>query len=116
MFVRAETDTGLVGYSECSDSFGSNAAIAGAVDELSARIIGTDPRASERTFWDLYRLSRQSAGGAVQKAIAGIENALLDLKAKELGVPVYSLLGGPLSDRLRVYWSHCGTTRIRSAA
>jgi L-alanine-DL-glutamate epimerase-like enolase superfamily enzyme len=29
-------------------------------------------------------------------------------------VPVYELFGGPLRDRQRVYWSHCGTSRARS--
>src|SRR5438045_1514889 len=47
--------------------------------------------------------------------IAAIENALVDIKAKALGLPVYELLGGPIRDRLQVYWSHCGTYRARHA-
>ena len=50
----------------------------------------------------------------MQKALAGIENALLDLKAKALGVPVYELFGGPTIDTIPLYWSHCGTTRARA--
>jgi L-alanine-DL-glutamate epimerase-like enolase superfamily enzyme len=50
----------------------------------------------------------------IAKAIGGIENALLDLKAKALGVPVYELFGGPTRDVVPVYWSHCGTTRARA--
>ncbi len=50
----------------------------------------------------------------IQKAIGGIENALLDLKGKALGVPVYELFGGPTRDEVDVYWSHCGTTRARA--
>jgi L-alanine-DL-glutamate epimerase-like enolase superfamily enzyme len=46
--------------------------------------------------------------------MGGIENALFDIKAKALGVPVYELFGGALRDRIRVYWSHCGTTRVHS--
>lgn len=53
-----------------------------------------------------------SAGGVVQQAIGAIENALLDLKARALGIPVYELLGGPVRDRIRLYWSHCGTYRL----
>jgi L-alanine-DL-glutamate epimerase-like enolase superfamily enzyme len=49
-------------------------------------------------------------------ALGAIENALLDAKAKGLGVPVYELLGGKLRDRVRVYWSHCPTWRINFAA
>jgi L-alanine-DL-glutamate epimerase-like enolase superfamily enzyme len=48
-------------------------------------------------------------------AIAAIENALMDIKAKALGVPVYEMLGGPVRDRLHLYWSHCGTYRARHA-
>ena len=44
--------------------------------------------------------------------IGAIENALLDAKAKLLGVPCCDLLGGRVRDRIRVYWSHCGTWRI----
>ena len=46
------------------------------------------------------------------QALGAIENALLDAKAKALGVPVYQLLGGKVRDRIRVYWSHCATWRI----
>ena len=42
-----------------------------------------------------------------------MELALWDIKAKALGVPVYELFGGPMRDRMRLYWSHCGTTRAR---
>ena len=56
--------------------------------------------------------TRPAAGGVVAQAIGAIENALLDAKAKALGVPCYELLGGKLRDRIRVYWSHCATWRI----
>jgi L-alanine-DL-glutamate epimerase-like enolase superfamily enzyme len=48
----------------------------------------------------------------VQQATGAIENALLDIKAKALGVPVYELFGGPVRERIRLYWSHCGTYRL----
>ena len=115
MFVKITTNAGLIGYSECSDSFGSNKAIAAAVKDLAKHVEGRDPGAYEAIYWDLYRISRQSWSGVVQKAIAGIENALLDIKGKTLGVPVYELFGGPTRDKLPVYWSHCASTRIRSA-
>ena len=57
---------------------------------------------------------RQGLGGVVGNAIGGIENALLDLKARALSVPVYELFGGPTRDSVPVYWSHCGTTRARA--
>ena len=62
----------------------------------------------------LPRDTRQSPGSVIAKALAGIENALLDLKAKALGVPVYELFGGPTRESIPMYWSHCGTTRARA--
>ena len=74
----------------------------------------TRPRAVEAIHWDLYRRTRQSPGSIVQKAIGGIENALLDLKAKALDVSVAELFGGPTRETVPLYWSHCGTTRARA--
>jgi L-alanine-DL-glutamate epimerase-like enolase superfamily enzyme len=109
-FVAIRTDQGLTGYGECSD--GRNPyGVVGAVRDFEAILVGRDPRPVERLYWDLYRVARQSPGGIAAKAIAGLELALWDLKAKALGVPVYELFGGPLRDRQAVYWSHCGTSR-----
>lgn len=114
-FVKITTDSDLVGWSECSESFGSHAGVATIVRDLAQHVLGEDPFAIERLYGKLYAATRQSPGSVVQKAIAGIENALLDLKARALGVPAYELLGGKIRDRIPVYWSHCGTTRVRSA-
>src|SRR5262249_35305051 len=56
----------------------------------------------------------QSPGGVIAEASAGIENALLDLKAKALDIAVHELFGGPTRETVPVYWSHCGTTRARA--
>ena len=114
IFLRVQVDDGLVGWSELTDSHGSPRGLAGIVEDLAPLVVGRDPRATERIYWDLYRATRQSPGGVIAKAIAGIENALLDLKAKALGVPVYELFGGPTRESVPVYWSHCGTTRARA--
>ena len=114
-FVAVRTDAGLTGYGECSD--GRNPyGVVGAVRDFEPVLVGQDPRPVELRYWDLYRMARQSPGGVAAKAIAGIELALWDVKAKALGVPVYELFGGPLRERQRVYWSHCGTSRARNAA
>lgn len=115
IFVKITTDSGLVGYSEVTESFGSPSAIAGAILDFEPLLIGLDPGAYEHIFSLLYRITRQSPGSVIQKAIAGVENALLDIKGKALGVPVYELLGGPTREKIRVYWSHFGSTRVRSA-
>src|SRR5206468_8252212 len=80
---------------------------------LAPQLFGRDPRAYESLVTLTYAVRRQAAGGIAQQAIGAIENALLDLKAKALGVPVYELLGGPVRDRIRLYWSHCGTYRLQ---
>lgn len=38
-------------------------------------------------------------------AIAGLDIALWDLKGRRLGVPVWSLLGGKVRERIQVYVS-----------
>jgi L-alanine-DL-glutamate epimerase-like enolase superfamily enzyme len=114
IFLKATTTDGAVGWAEITDSHGSPRGLAGVVEDLAPMVAGRDPRAVERIVWDLFRATRQSPGSVIQKAIGGIENALLDLKGKALGVPVYELFGGPTRDTVEVYWSHCGTTRARA--
>jgi L-alanine-DL-glutamate epimerase-like enolase superfamily enzyme len=83
------------------------------VRDLSTILVGQDPRAYEARFADMHRATRSSSGGIAARAIAGIECALVDIKARALGISVTELLGGPTRDRTRLYWSHCGTTRVR---
>ena len=113
VFVRIESDDGTVGYGECSDGRSPHA-VAGAVRDMSDLLVGADPAAHEMRYWDMMRRTRQSLGGIAAKAIAGVENAMLDLKAKALGISVVELFGGPTRDDVRLYWSHCGSTRALS--
>lgn len=112
-FVKVETDEGLVGYGECTDNR-SSFGIGGCVRDLEPRLIGKDPRAVEKLYYEMCRHFQQNPGGIAQKAIAGIEIALWDIKAKALDLPLYELFGGPIHDKIRVYWSHCGTYRARN--
>ncbi|MGZ5138463.1 MAG: mandelate racemase/muconate lactonizing enzyme family protein [Burkholderiales bacterium] len=111
-FVKVETDEGVTGWGECSDTRVPNA-IAGAVRDFETVLVGQDPRAYEARFIDMARTMRSSPGGIAARAIAGIECALVDITARALGISVVELLGGPTRDRVRLYWSHCGTTRVR---
>ncbi|MCW5626242.1 MAG: mandelate racemase/muconate lactonizing enzyme family protein [Burkholderiales bacterium] len=110
-FVKLTTDSGIVGWSEFDEGFGAPG-VATAIERLATRLVGQSPNAHERCFADLYSATRPAAGGIVALALGAIENAMLDAKAKGLGVPVYELLGGRFRDRIRVYWSHCATWRI----
>jgi L-alanine-DL-glutamate epimerase-like enolase superfamily enzyme len=114
IFVKVTTDDGLDGWAEVTDSHGSPRGLSGIVEDLSPLVVGRDPRAVERIYWDLYRHTRQSPGSVIAKALAAVENALLDVKAKALGVAVHELFGGPTRDTIPLYWSHCGTTRARA--
>lgn len=110
-FVKISTDTGLVGWSEFDEGFGSPG-VGAVIARLSPRVVGQDPHRHERIYAELTSATRPASGGVVAQALGAIENALLDVKAKALGIPCYDLLGGKVRDRVRVYWSHCATWRI----
>src|SRR5258708_7079578 len=110
-FVKIMTEDGIVGWSEYDEGFGAPGVTA-AIERLSARVVGKNAFQHERIYVELFAATRPAAGGVVALALGAIENALLDVKAKALGVPCYELLGGKIRDRIRVYWSHCATWRI----
>jgi L-alanine-DL-glutamate epimerase-like enolase superfamily enzyme len=110
-FVKLTTDGGVVGWSEFDEGFGAPG-LSVVIARLAERAIGQEVGAHERIYADIYCATRPTSGGMVALAMGAIENALLDAKAKGLGVPVYELLGGRIRDRIRVYWSHCATWRI----
>jgi L-alanine-DL-glutamate epimerase-like enolase superfamily enzyme len=114
-YLKVTTDDGIVGWSEFNESFGSTG-LSDVIRGLTPILIGRDPRRFEQVTAHLHVLTRQSRGGLNQQAIAAIENALLDITGKAYGVPVCALFGGPIRDRIPLYWSHCGTYRVRSAA
>ena len=111
-YVKVETDEGIAGWGECSDTRVPHA-VEGMVRDFSGVLIGQDPRAFETRFIDMARLTRSSPGGIAARAMAGIECALVDIAARARNISVTELLGGPTRDRVRLYWSHCGTTRVR---
>jgi|TARA_B110000263_G_C15250627_1_gene483908 galactonate dehydratase len=113
-YIAVRTDEGITGYGECSDGRNPYGVVETA-KEFEAILIGEDPRSVEARYWDMYRMGRQSPGGIAGKAIAGIDMALWDIKGKALGIPVYELAGGPTRERQRVYWSHCGSSRMGNA-
>ena len=110
-FLKITTDEEIVGWSEYNESFGGMG-VSSVIENLAPTIVGQDPRAYELLVAQLYAIRRQASGGIAQQAIGAIENALLDVKAKALGIPVYEMLGGPVRQRIRLYWSHCGTYRL----
>ncbi|MFJ4655152.1 galactonate dehydratase [Nocardia sp. NPDC088792] len=102
LFLRIETDTGLVGWGEPVLE-GRAATVAAAVEELSDYLIGQDPMRIEDLWTVLYRGGFYRGGGIHMSALAGIDQALWDIKGKSFGVPVHELLGGRVRDRMKVY-------------
>jgi galactonate dehydratase len=109
-FVKLTTEGGVTGWSEYDEAFGSPG-ITSVIAQLTPRIIGQSVMQHERIREELFCATRPGAGGVVGQALGAIENALLDAKARVLGIPCHELLGGRVRDRLRVYWSHCVTWR-----
>ena len=112
-FLKLTTDDGLVGWSEYTEADGSRG-LTGVIRGLAEPLIGLDPRPVQQIASMLWVRQVQAPGGINSRAIAAIENALLDIKGKALGVPVYELFGGPVRERIPVYWSHCGSYRVRN--
>ena len=113
-FLKIATDDGIVGWSEYSEDVG-NLGLTATLRALGERLIGRDPLRIEAILAQLYTHTVPAWSGINQQALAAIGNALLDIKGKALGVPVHALLGGAVRDRLEVYWSHCGSYRVRNA-
>ena len=101
--LKIYTDEGITGVGEATNWPGSQI-VEAAAKEAGARIIGLDPMRTDFIWTKLYRdLNWVGPFGASMCAISGIDMALLDLKAKKLGVPVYQLLGGAFRDRIKLY-------------
>jgi galactonate dehydratase len=101
-FLKVETDEGIVGWGEPVVE-GRAHTVAAAVAELADYVVGKDPRQVEDHWTVLYRGGFYRGGSVHMSALAGIDQALWDIKGKALGVPVYELLGGKVRDRIRVY-------------
>ena len=109
-FLKLVADDGLVGWAEYNEA-SWNPGLTAVIRKLGESVIGKDPRAFARIGADLRAAVRMAPGGLADQAVAAIENACLDLAAKAAGVPVYALFGGPVRERIPLYWSHCGSFR-----
>jgi len=102
VFVKIETDEGISGVGEATLEM-KEKAVEAAVGELRGYLLGKDPREIERHFHAMYRDSYWRTGPVLMSALSAVEMALWDISAKELGVPVYRLLGGKCHDRVKAY-------------
>lgn len=102
LFLKIETDEGIAGWGEPVLE-GRAHTVQAAVEELADYLVGKDPLRIEDHWTVLYRGGFYRGGGIHMSALAGIDQALWDIKGKAAGLPVHQLLGGPLRDRIRVY-------------
>ncbi|RUX07862.1 MULTISPECIES: galactonate dehydratase [unclassified Mesorhizobium] len=102
LFLKIETDAGVTGWGEPVVE-GRALTVEAAVKELGDYLIGKDPRLIEDHWTVMHRGGFYRGGPILMSAIAGIDQALWDIKGKALGVPVHELLGGRLRDTIKVY-------------
>ena len=114
-FLKIITDKDIIGWSEYTgiSEILRRKGLTAVIESLLKPLIGRDPREIERITNDLYTATRQSPFGLNQQAIGAIQNALIDIKAKSLNIPVYELFGGPLRKRIPLYWSHFALYRLK---
>lgn len=112
VLIRLTTDQGMRGIGEAAVAYGAGAtAVSSLLTELAESfVLGRDPSAVEAIWSDMYDHTFWAKGGGplLFAGISAVEQALWDLKARALGVPVYELLGGKIRDQIRVYangWS-----------
>lgn len=119
LYLKVYSDSGLIGWSEFTESNGSVETLVKAVEVLSLDLVGKDFVDVNLVVLALRKKYRQSLPGILWKAISAIENALWDLKSQYDSTPIQTYFPNRLDskDVLRspAYWSHCPTTRIRSA-
>ena len=114
-YVKISTDEGIVGWAEYYEGL-TGISVTPLIKGLAKVAIGMDPRSVGKLSESLLATTRLSWGGLAHQAVAAIENACLDIQAKALGVPVHALFGGPFRERVPVYWTHCGSYRVRHPA
>ncbi|MBY0241373.1 MAG: galactonate dehydratase [Burkholderiaceae bacterium] len=102
MLLKIETDEGIVGWGEPVIE-GKARSVETAVEEFGHYLIGQDPRRINDLWQVMYRGGFYRGGAILMSAMAGIDQALWDIKGKALGVPVYELLGGLVRDRMKTY-------------
>ncbi|RZT08859.1 galactonate dehydratase [Duganella sp. CF402] len=102
MLLKIETDEGVVGWGEPVIE-GRARTVETAVQEMEPYLIGQDPSRINDLWQTMYRAGFYRGGAILMSAIAGIDQALWDIKGKVLGKPVYELLGGLVRDRMKMY-------------
>lgn len=102
LFLKITTDEGIVGWGEPVIE-GKAHTVQAAVEEFSDYLVGKNPMHIEQLWQTLYRGGFYRGGPVLMSAIAGIDQALWDIKGKYYNAPVYDLIGGKCRDKINVY-------------
>ncbi len=102
LFLKLSTSGGLTGWGEPVVE-GRAKTVRAAVEELAGYVIGRPANRVEDIWQVLYRGGFYRGGPILMSALAGIDQALWDVKGKALGAPIYELLGGPVRSAIDVY-------------
>ncbi|MCY4247649.1 MAG: galactonate dehydratase [Chloroflexi bacterium] len=114
LFLKVSTDDGCFGWGEPIVE-GQAGTVRGAVEDMADYLLGRDPRQIEDIWQTLFRGRFYRGGPVMMSAIAGVNQALWDIKGKVHGAPAYELLGGKVRDRVQVY-AHVGGESPAEAA
>jgi galactonate dehydratase len=106
-FVKVSTDEGVAGWGEPLLENWARPTVS-AVQRMAEHLVGQDPLHITRLWQVLSRGGFYRGGSVLSSAVAGIDQALWDIKGRWHGVPVYQLLGGPCRDKVRMY-AHANT-------
>ena len=112
--LKIETDEGLHGIGDATLNGRELAVAQLSRPTTSSRcLIGRDPRRIEDIWQYLYKGAYWRRGPVTMSAIAAVDMALWDIKAKAAGMPLYQLLGGASRDGVMVYGHANGATSPR---
>ncbi|MHB0857617.1 MAG: mandelate racemase/muconate lactonizing enzyme family protein [Anaerolineae bacterium] len=104
LLIKLETDEGLIGWGEAYTQLDRDVSIERHVHEMARYLVGRAPHAIKHFCQMVYDdFSGRRGSMDLFCALSGIEQAMWDLLGKQVGMPVYNLLGGPCRDRVRVY-------------
>lgn len=110
LLLKIETDEGISGWGEPLVE-GRAATLEAAVREWKEYFIGKDPLTIEKHWQVMYRCAFYRGGPVMMSAIAGIDQALWDIKGRFYRMPVYEMIGGKVKDKIKVYRSIHGDTK-----
>src|SRR5208337_3226571 len=107
--LKIQTKDGPYGVGDATLNGRELAVASYLTDHVIPCLIGRDARRIEDTWQYLYKGAYWRRGPVTMSAIAAVDTALWDLKAKSLSVPLYQLLGGASREVVLVYGHASGS-------